>query len=649
MDSSSPPSILKILSDDILLIIGSLLKDESDRKSFRTTCKTFYRVDSLQRTHIRILRPEFISSLLFKLPRINSIDLSVCPRIDDSAVSSLLLINPNTAQIWTHRIKRLTLSRCSGLRFNGLSMLMKSCVNIESVDVSYCSGFGDLEAAALSLASGLKELILDKCLNMSDVGLAKIAVGCPKLEKLSLRWCFDITDIGVQLLSNKCALLKHLDISYLKVSSESLRWIGGMRRLEILHMVGCGSVDDNGLHYIGKGCPSLKVLDISRCERLSSSALVSVIKGHNYNLLHISASYCFSELDGSLVEQFKDLTSLKVLRIDGARVSDATLKIISQNCNLLTEIGLGKCSVTDMGIMDLVSGCRNLKTINLTCCSKLTDSSILAISHSCRDLLCLKLECCNLLSETSLHYLASHCTKLEEIDLTDCSGINDTGLKYLSNCSELVSLKLGLCTNISDKGLSYVASNCFKIRELDLYRCTKIGDDGLAALSRGCKKLRRLILSYCDKVSDRGMEYLSCLEELSDMELRSLPKISGVGLRKLAAGCRRLSELDLKNCQNVDDSGFWAMAYYSTNLQQMNFGGTGISDVGLCMVMGNLSRLQDAKLVKLDNVSVNGFELALRASCARLKKVKLLASLRPLLSSQIIHTLQINGCRVRWD
>lgn len=521
-------------------------------------------------------------------------------------------------------------------------------MNLESVDVSYCSGFGDLEAAALSAAAGLSELNLDKCLNLSDVGLAKIAVGCPKLEKLSLKWCFDITDIGIQLLAKKCLQLKHIDISYLKVSSESLRWISGMERLEILKMVGCGLVDDMGLLYIAEGCASLKVLDISRCDRLGMSALCSVIKGHNC-LLQLHASYCFPELSMPFVDQIKDLKNLKVLKIDGARVSDSLLKIIGNNCRFLAKMGLGKCKVTDTGIWQLVSGCADIKVLDLTCCSDLTDSAILAIAHSCRDLLCLKLECCNLLSEGSLNYLGSHCIFLEEIDLTDCSGINDIGLKYLSRCSRLVSLKLGLCTNISGKGLSYVASNCLKIRELDLYRCAGIGDEGLGALSRGCKKLKKLILSYCDGVTDRGMEYLSSLEELSDLELRGLQNITATGLTKLAAGCRRLAELDLKNCEDIDDSGFWALAYYSRNLQQINFSGTAISDVGLCMVMGNLTRLQDAKLVSLANVSVNGFELGLRACCTRLKKVKLRASLRRLISAEIIETLEAKGCKIRWD
>ncbi|KAL8545519.1 hypothetical protein ACS0TY_005609 [Phlomoides rotata] len=638
---NSPP-ILSLLTDDLLLKILSLLTDDSDRKSFRSTCKAFYRVDSLHRTHLRVLRPEFIPSLFSKLHRLTSLDLSVCPCIDDAALSAV-------APTWARRIRRLNLSRCSGLRFPGLEALVRNCVNLESVDLSYCAGFGDREAAALSSAAALKELNLDKCLHLSDVGLAKIAIGCPKLEKLSLRWCFDISDIGIELLSKKCAQLKHLDISYVKVSSESLRWISGMERLEILQMVGCGSVDDMGLQFIARGCPLLKVLDISRCDKLSFSALGPVIKGHNH-LLRLHASYCFYELSLTFAHEFKDLKNLKVLRIDGARVSDFALNIISESCRCLAEIGLGKCRATDTGIMQLVSGCVHLKILDLTCCSDLTDSAILAIASSCKSLLCLKLECCNLLTERSLDYLGSHCCFLEEIDLTDCSGINDIGLKYLSKCSELLSLKLGLCANISDKGLYYIASNCLKIRELDLYRCAGIGDDGLGALSRGCKRLKKLILSYCDGVSDRGIECLSSLDELSDLEVRSLPNITATGLTKLAAGCRRLTELDLKNCDNIDDSGFWAVAHYLRNLQQINLSGCAISDVGLCMVMGNLTRLQDAKLLNLSNVSVNGYELALRASCTRLKKVKLLsATLKHLLSTEIITTLEARGCMIRWD
>lgn len=45
--------------------------------------------------------------------------------------------------------------------------------------------------------------------------------------------------------------------------------------------------------------------------------------------------------------------------------------------------------------------------------------------------------------------------------------------------------------------------------------------------------------------------------------------VSGAGLTAVAAGCRGLAELDLKHCENINDSGFWALGQYSKNLHQV--------------------------------------------------------------------------------
>ncbi|XVF06007.1 hypothetical protein REPUB_Repub06bG0011000 [Reevesia pubescens] len=643
------------LTEDLLVRIHEKIVAESDRKSFRLVCREFRRIDSLARKHLRVLRIEFLPSLLQKHPQLQSLDLSACPRIDDGVVSLLLtrVVAPGSNSVswanWTRRLKILVLSRAMGLRFSGLEILARACPCLESVDVSYCCGFGDREAAALSCAIGLKELKMDKCLQLSDVGLAKIVVGCSKLEKLSLKWCMDLTDLGIDLLCKKCMDLKYLDVSYLKVTNESLHSIASLLKLEVLGLMACPLIDDVGLQFMERGCPLLKVIDVSRCEGVSSSGLISVIRGHA-NLLELNASYCLSELSTTLLHWIKNLNNLEMIRIDGARISESSFEFISSNCKSLVEIGLSKCvGVTNMGIMRLVSGCINLRVLNLTCCRFITDAAISSIADSCRTLVCLKLESCNMITEKGLCQLGSFCLLLKEIDLTDCNGVNDKGLEYLSRCSELSCLKLGLCTNISDKGIFYISSNCSKIHELDLYRCTGIGDDGLDALSRGCKKLMKLNLSYCNEVSDRGLGYIGRLEELSDLEMRRLTKITGVGVEAVAAGCKRLADLDLKHCEKVDDSGFWALAYHSRNLRQINLSYCAISDMALCMVMGNLTRLQEAKLVHLANVTVEGFELALRACCIRIKKVKLLAPLRFLLSSEILETLHARGCIIRWD
>jgi F-box and leucine-rich repeat protein 2/20 len=91
----------------------------------------------------------------------------------------------------------------------------------KSVDLSHCVGAGDREVAALAAAAGLRELRLDKCLGVTDMGLAKVVVGCPRLEKLGVKWCREISDIGVDLLAKKCPELRSLDISYLEVNPMS--------------------------------------------------------------------------------------------------------------------------------------------------------------------------------------------------------------------------------------------------------------------------------------------------------------------------------------------------------------------------------------------------------------------------------------------
>ncbi|KAF2288274.1 hypothetical protein GH714_005763 [Hevea brasiliensis] len=390
-------------------------------------------------------------------------------------------------------------------------MLVRACPFLERVDVSYCCSFGDREAAAISCAGGLRELTMDKCLGVSDVGLAKIAVGCGKLKRLSLKWCMEISDLGVGLLCKKCLDLKYLDVSYLKVTSESLRSIASLPKLEFWlwwpapwwMMWDYNFLKMLVLHYRQLMCQG---------DCLSSSSFISIIRVHS-GLRQINAAYCFSELSPALLHCMKDLKNLSTIIINGALVSD---------------------------------------TIFTT------------MSSYFRNLVCLKLETCNMITEEGVEQLGSHCLLLEELDLTDCSGINDKGLEYLSRCSRLLCLKLGVCANISDKGLLYIA-----LIVQSFMNWIYTGDDGLAALSSGCKKLKKLNLSYCSNITDRGMKLLGYLEELSDLELRGLGKITSVGLTAFAAKCRTIADLDLKHCWNIDDMGFSALAYYSLNLRQV--------------------------------------------------------------------------------
>ncbi|KAG0472165.1 hypothetical protein HPP92_016711 [Vanilla planifolia] len=641
----SPDSVASVLSVDLLVQILNHISGDGERKSFRLVCRSFLLAESLHRRSLRPLRREALPVLLGRrYPLIESLDLSVCAALDDAAIAAAISASGGE---W-RRIRRVVLARASGVGWRGIEAMVAACPSLEAVDLAHCCGVGDREAAALAKVAGLKELRMDKCLGVTDVGLARVAVGCGRLEKLGIKWCMEISDIGIDLLSKKCRNLRELDISYLRVTNNSLRAISTLHKLEMLSLVGCRFIDDDGIAFLSNGTNSLKSIDISRSEKVTCSSIASVVEGHR-NLQIINMGDSFVEVVSAFLSQLSLIkASLQVLKLDALHVSVTNLKSIGVNCKNLVEIGLCKCrGVTDKGIYELVSRCTGLRTIDLTCCHLLTDNALLAIANYCNNLSCLRLEACSLMTEKGLEGIAVACSRLHEVDLTDCN-VNDTALQCLSQCSELVVLKLGLCTKITCEGLASIGSNGKMLEELDLYRCVGVDDDGLSKIADGCRRLKKLNLCYCSQITDKGLKELARLEELADLELRGLENLTSEGIAAVAVGCKSLVELNLKHCTSLDDAFVFALAQYSRNLRQINISNCRISGIGLLKLLSSLRCLQDVKLVRLAGVSVECFELALRASLLKLKKVKLHGSLRMLLSPELLQMLQARGCRIRW-
>ncbi|XP_062202323.1 F-box/LRR-repeat protein 3-like isoform X1 [Phragmites australis] len=686
-----------VLSLDMLGQVLDRLREPRDHKACRLVSHALERAEAAHRRALRALRREPLPRLLRAFPALEQLDLSACASLDDASLAAAVA----GADLG---IRRVCLARASGVGWRGLEALVAACPRLEAVDLSHCVGAGDREAAALAAAAGLRELRLDKCLGVTDMGLAKVAVGCPRLEKLSVKWCREISDIGVDLLAKKCRELRSLDISYLQVGNGSLKSISYLGKLEELAMVACSCIDDEGLELLSKGSNSLQLVaswqldfaytrleleiwiliecivqhhwqlnvfevltfdlfkasihsnylllfqtvDVSRCDHVTSQGLASLIHGHNF-LQKLHAADCLHEIGQCFLSKLATLKeTLTVLKLDGLEVSVSLLEAIGEGCDNLVEIGLSKCSgVTDEGISSLVARCSHLRTIDLTCCNLITNNALDLIADNCKMVECLRLESCSLINEKGLDWIATCCPNLKEIDLTDC-GVNDAALQPLAKCSELLILKLGLCSSISDKGLAFISSNCGKLVELDLYRCNSVTDDGLAALVNGCKKIKLLNLCYCNKITDGGLIHLGSLEELTNLELRCLARITGIGISSIAIGCKSLIELDLKHCYSVDDAGLWALARYALNLRQLTISYCQVTGLGLCHLLSSLRSLQDIKMVHLSWVSIEGFEMALRVTCGRLKKLKMLSGLKTVLSPELLQMLQSCGCRIRW-
>ncbi|GLJ15214.1 hypothetical protein SUGI_0248700 [Cryptomeria japonica] len=623
-----------ILDDEILVTILDKLQDSTDRKSWCLVSKRFFFLEARSRKEVQIMRSELLPRILQRYSKIQHLDLSLCSQITDESLGRV-------ARIIGNHLLSINLSNLRTFTHLGIAQLVESCQSLVEVDLSNCTEFTDYAAEAIAHAQNLQSLKLVKCKQISDMGLGCIAVGCRKLHTLSLKWCVGVTDLGVQLVAVKCKELRNLDISYLQITNKCLESLTCLSHLENLALVGCVRVGDEGLIYLRN--KSLQGLDVSKCRNISSTGIVN-LASVSPELRQLTLAYCIpitSDLASS--QTFK---RLQIIKFDGCKISSTALESFGRSCKHLRELSLSKCiGVTDEELKRFLAYCIELNKLDLTCCHDLTDVALLAVARSCRHLSSLKIESCHLVTEKSLTMLGPGCPFLQELDLTDCS-VNNTGLESLARCSELTTLKLGFCPNISDEGIIHIGARCSNLQELDLYRSTGVGDAGIAVISNSCPGLKSINLSYCTHVSDDSLKSISQLHKLHNLEIRGCSGISSTGLSAIALGCKRIAELDIKRCYNVDDAGILAIANSCRNLRQVNLSYCPVSDVGLS-ALASLLCLQNAKLVHLRNVTINGFISTLLA-CKSLKKLKLLEFLKFKLPRPLIKHLEAHGCTIRW-
>jgi F-box/leucine-rich repeat protein 2/20 len=109
-------------------------------------------------------------------------------------------------------------------------------------------------------------------------------------------------------------------VNLIQITNDSIRSIALLVKLEVLDMVSCPLIDDGGLQFLENGSPSLQVLtlpsshtkllwiqysifemfkcykqevDVTRCDRVSLSGLISIVRGHP-DIQLLKASHCVS-------------------------------------------------------------------------------------------------------------------------------------------------------------------------------------------------------------------------------------------------------------------------------------------------------------------------------------------------------------------
>jgi hypothetical protein len=134
-----------------------------------------------------------------------------------------------------------------------------------------------------------------------------------------------------------------------------------------------------------------------------------------------------------------------------------------------TVLLMGCPDVSDEGL-DVLSGCNQLKELDLTRCSEISDKALVVVASQCTKLEMLSLARCGKVSSKGVEKIASQCPMLRYLNLDWCFGVRDKAIQALAfNCPLLETLVLQHC-HIGDPGLNALAACCPNLRSLDVRR-----------------------------------------------------------------------------------------------------------------------------------------------------------------------------------
>lgn len=341
-----------------------------------------------------------LSSVLTKVKlqslRLTDFSLAVIGHCGKSLVSLLLTGLQSTSEkgFWVmgnalglSKLASLSISSCRGITDVSLAAIAKGCLNLKQMCLRQCCFVSDNGLVAFSKATqSLESLQLEECNRITQYGILGTLLNCKsKLKSLGLAKCMGIKDLDLDIpLLSPCESLRSLSIRY------------------------CPQFGDSSLAIVGKLCPKLDNLDLSGLCGVTDNGLLPMIESSEARLLKVNLNGCISLTDKTVrsVARVHGGT-LEVLNVDGCtKVTDHSMVSIANNCFVLSELDISKCSISDSGVAALCCGEQlSLQILSLYGCCKVSDKSIPLLTKLGNTLVGLNLQNCNGISNSAIELL----------------------------------------------------------------------------------------------------------------------------------------------------------------------------------------------------------------------------------------------------
>lgn len=284
---------------------------------------------------------------------------------------------------------------------------------LTSLAISLCRGVTDVSLEALGTGCpNVKQMSLRKCCFVSDHGLGAFTKAAGSLECLQLEECNRITQTGILYAVSNCRKLKSLCVAKCMgikdiPTSEALV-LAPCETLRSLTIRNCPGFGSTSLATVGKLCPQLHYLDLSGLYGITDASILPLLESCESGLVKVNLTDCLN-LSDEVVLSLARLhgQTLQVLNLDGCRkVSDASMVAVAENCAMLNDLDVSKCSITDSGVAALSHGVQtNLQILSLSGCTMVSRKSVAALRKLGKSLLGLNLQHCNSITGSAIELL----------------------------------------------------------------------------------------------------------------------------------------------------------------------------------------------------------------------------------------------------
>jgi hypothetical protein len=232
---------------------------------------------------------------------------------------------------------------------NVVTVLVSSCPEVEHVEIRCCWPHRSTGVAFALRWRHLRYLDVPDA-TMTNRALAQIGRHYPQLEHLHTSDAHDpadpVSDVGVAALARGCPRLLYLNLSVWK------RLVGNA-----------------GVIAVAEHCTSLTHLNLSSTG-VSDAGFVAVAK-HCRRLEHLNLSRTFitnigAVADAGAIPVAVHCTALTYLDLSSTGVSDAGVVAVAKHCSLLEHLDLSRTSVTNVAVSAIATSLPLLRCLDLT-------------------------------------------------------------------------------------------------------------------------------------------------------------------------------------------------------------------------------------------------------------------------------------------